>query len=252
MWDKTWTEHIFLSVTHDTGRHVAPLRRGGRYAPTCPAWLRKAAEQFFLAYCTAPQCSPRASASFLTGLVLTRHGKLIGLTLLLFLPAPLGVPTLPCRLLGNAGYETHLSGFQYEQRDALHPSPVTHKAVSNVESKPATVGNRRARVSRTSPRPFLCHVGLAGRCTRFFPGARAASGAPGGGAAPFARREAVGAATAGLQEAVCRFDAVRWRHPASSRRALSWSERLHFLGPVHDRPSSRHRLLPRAAKGDPI
>ena len=105
--------NVVIVITHDTGRHLGAY---GRRVAT-PNLDRLAAEGvlFEQAFCTAPQCSP-SRASLLTGLVPHRHG-LIGLTHRGFRLHPDVLRrTLP-RVLGEAGYSTHLFGFQHEAAD---------------------------------------------------------------------------------------------------------------------------------------
>jgi arylsulfatase A-like enzyme len=105
--------NVVIVITHDTGRHLGAY---GRRVKT-PNLDRLASEGvlFERAFCTAPQCSP-SRASLLTGLVPHRHG-LIGLAHRGFsLSADALQRTLP-RLLGAAGYQTHLFGFQHEAAD---------------------------------------------------------------------------------------------------------------------------------------
>ena len=105
--------NIVIVITHDTGRHLGTY---GRRVAT-PSLDRLAAEGvlFEQAFCPAPQCSP-SRASLLTGLMPHRHG-LIGLAHRGFRLHPDALQrTLP-RLLGDAGYRTHLFGFQHEAAD---------------------------------------------------------------------------------------------------------------------------------------
>jgi len=105
--------NVVCVITHDTGRHLGAYGRG----VLTPNLDHLAAEGvlFEQAFCTAPQCSP-SRASLLTGLVPHRHG-LIGLTHRGFSLHPEALQrTLP-RLLGAAGYRTHLFGFQHEAAD---------------------------------------------------------------------------------------------------------------------------------------
>ncbi|MFN8636811.1 MAG: sulfatase [Chloroflexota bacterium] len=105
--------NVVVVITHDTGRHLGAYGRGA----VTPHLDRLAAEGvlFERAFCAAPQCSP-SRASLLTGLVPHRHG-LIGLAHRGFGLHPSALQrTLP-RLLGAAGYRTHLYGFQHEAAD---------------------------------------------------------------------------------------------------------------------------------------
>jgi N-sulfoglucosamine sulfohydrolase len=105
--------NVVIVITHDTGRHLGAY---GRRVAT-PNLDRLAAEGvlFEQAFCTAPQCSP-SRASLLTGLMPHRHG-LIGLAHRGFRLHPDALQrTLP-RLLGEAGYRTHLFGLQHEAAD---------------------------------------------------------------------------------------------------------------------------------------
>jgi arylsulfatase A-like enzyme len=105
--------NVVIVITHDTGRHLGAY---GRRVAT-PNLDRLASEGvlFERAFCTAPQCSP-SRASLLTGLVPHRHG-LIGLAHRGFRLHPDALRrTLP-RLLAEAGYRTHLFGFQHEAAD---------------------------------------------------------------------------------------------------------------------------------------
>lgn len=191
--------NILLVVTHDTGRYVAPY--GAAVATPNVSRLAEEGVLFTRAYCTAPQCSP-SRASFLTGLVPTRHG-LIGLTHRGFRLRP-GVPTLP-RLLGNAGYETHLFGFQHEARDARDLGyRHVHKAASNAcrDVAPLVCEFLRGR-----PRwPFFAMVGFQ-EAHRPFP--HAPHPVPQAAVPHYLpSAEAVRRDLAGLQEAVRRFDAA--------------------------------------------
>jgi N-sulfoglucosamine sulfohydrolase len=105
--------NVMIVITHDTGRHLGAY---GRRVAT-PNLDRLAAEGvvFEQAFCPAPQCSP-SRASLLTGLMPHRHG-LIGLAHRGFSLHPDVLRrTLP-RLLGDAGYRTHLFGLQHEAGD---------------------------------------------------------------------------------------------------------------------------------------
>ena len=105
--------NVVIVITHDTGRHLGAY--GRRVATPNLDHLAGEGVLFEQAYCTAPQCSPSRS-SLLTGLVPHRHG-LIGLTHRGFRLHPDALrQTLP-RLLGEAGYSTHLFGFQHEAAD---------------------------------------------------------------------------------------------------------------------------------------
>lgn len=105
--------NIVIVITHDTGRHLGAYGR-----PVATPHLNALAAEgvlFEQAYCSAPQCSP-SRGSLLTGLVSHRHG-LIGLTHRGFsLRSEVLKGTLPS-LLGDAGYRTHLFGFQHEAAD---------------------------------------------------------------------------------------------------------------------------------------
>src|SRR3954453_120041 len=111
--DGSMPPNVVIVITHDTGRHLGTY---GRRVAT-PSLDRLAAEGvvFEQAFCPAPQCSP-SRASLLTGLMPHRHG-LIGLAHRGFRPQRHALRrTLP-RLLGSAGYRTHLFGFQHEAAD---------------------------------------------------------------------------------------------------------------------------------------
>jgi len=100
--------NILIVITHDTGRHLGCYGRGVN-SPN----LDKLAQEgvlFTNAFCTAPQCSP-SRASLLTGMMPHNHG-LIGLAHRGFRLRE-DVPKLP-QILAEAGYETHLFGFQHE------------------------------------------------------------------------------------------------------------------------------------------
>lgn len=104
--------NILIIITHDTGRHLGCYGHG----VDTPNLSRLASEgvQFNKAFCTAPQCSP-SRASLLTGKYPHSHG-LIGLTHRGWRLNP-NEPLLPA-LLANAGYSTHLFGFQHESPDS--------------------------------------------------------------------------------------------------------------------------------------
>jgi len=89
---------------------------GYPYGMATPNIERLAADgvRFQQCFCSAPQCSP-SRASLLTGQMPHTHG-LIGLTHRGF-ELHQHAPTLP-RLLGAAGYQTLLFGFQHEAKDA--------------------------------------------------------------------------------------------------------------------------------------
>src|SRR5215207_9164946 len=127
--------NVVIVITHDTGRHLAAY---GRRVAT-PSLDRLAAEGvlFEQAFSPAPQCSP-SRASLLTGLMPHRHG-LIGLAHRGFRLHPDALQrTLP-RLLGDAGYRTHLFGFQHEVAD---PHDLGYQQI--VQPRP------------TGSRPHLC------------------------------------------------------------------------------------------------
>jgi arylsulfatase A-like enzyme len=127
--------NIVIVITHDTGRHLGAYGR----AVATPSLDRLAAEGvlFEQAFCPSPQCSP-SRASLLTGLMPHRHG-LIGLAHRGFSLRPDALQrTLP-RLLGEAGYRTHLFGFQHE---AANPHDLGYQHVVQPPS--------------TGARPHLC------------------------------------------------------------------------------------------------
>jgi arylsulfatase A-like enzyme len=152
--------NVVIVVTHDTGRHLGPY---GRRVAT-PSLDRLAAEGvlFEQAFCTAPQCSP-SRASLLTGLVPHRHG-LIGLAHRGFgLRPDAAQRTLP-RLLGHAGYRTHLFGFQHE---AVDPHDLGYQQVV----QPPSTGSRSHLCRAVAPaaadflagaptEPFFAMVGF--------------------------------------------------------------------------------------------
>ncbi len=104
--------NVLIVHTHDTGRMVG----GYPHGMATPNIARLAADgvRFQQCFCSAPQCSP-SRASLLTGQMPHTHG-LIGLTHRGFALHD-HAPTLP-KLLGAAGYQTLLFGFQHEHRDA--------------------------------------------------------------------------------------------------------------------------------------
>lgn len=152
--------NVLIVITHDTGRHLGPY---GRHVAT-PNLDRLAAEGvlFEQAFCAAPQCSP-SRASLLTGLVPHRHG-LIGLAHRGFsLNDAAHQRTLP-RLLGEAGYRTHLFGFQHEAAD---PHALGYQQVV----QPPSTGSRRHLCRDVAPaavaflngsptEPFFAMVGF--------------------------------------------------------------------------------------------
>jgi arylsulfatase A-like enzyme len=152
--------NLLLVITHDTGRELGCYGRGVE----TPHLDRLAAEGvlFAQAFCTAPQCSP-SRASLLTGRVPHAHG-LIGLTHRGFRLHP-EVPTLP-GLLADAGYETHLFGFQHEAPDARDLGyQHIHRARSHscVEVTPLV-----SEFLRGGPKePFLAMVGFSETHRRF-------------------------------------------------------------------------------------
>jgi N-sulfoglucosamine sulfohydrolase len=127
--------NVVIVITHDTGRHLGAY---GRPVAT-PNLDRLAAEGvlFEQAFCTAPQCSP-SRASLLTGLVPHRHG-LIGLAHRGFRLHPDALRRPLTRLLVEAGYRTHLFGFQHE---AVDPHDLGYQHVVQPPS--------------TGTRPHLC------------------------------------------------------------------------------------------------
>jgi arylsulfatase A-like enzyme len=127
--------NVLIVITHDTGRHLGAY--GRRVATPNLDRLASEGALFEQAFCTAPQCSP-SRASLLTGLVPHRHG-LIGLAHRGFgLNDAALQRTLP-RLLGEAGYRTHLFGFQHE---AANPHTLGYQQVVQPPS--------------TGSRPHLC------------------------------------------------------------------------------------------------
>jgi arylsulfatase A-like enzyme len=152
--------NVLIVITHDTGRHLGPY---GRRVAT-PHLDRLASEGvlFEQAFCTAPQCSP-SRASLLTGLVPHRHG-LIGLAHRGFSLNPDGLRRALPRLLGEAGYRTHLFGFQHEAAD---PSTLGYQQVV----QPPSTGSRRHLCRDVAPaaaaflesgptEPFFAMVGF--------------------------------------------------------------------------------------------
>jgi N-sulfoglucosamine sulfohydrolase len=127
--------NVVVVITHDTGRHLGAY--GRRVATPNLDQLAAEGVLFEQAFCPAPQCSP-SRASLLTGLMPHRHG-LIGLAHRGFRLHPDALQrTLP-RLLGDAGYRTHLFGFQHEAAD---PYELGYQQV--VQPRP------------TGSRPHLC------------------------------------------------------------------------------------------------
>jgi arylsulfatase A-like enzyme len=122
--------NIVMVITHDTGRHIGPYRRGVE-----TPYLEQLAEKgvvFDQAYATAPQCSP-SRASFLTGLYPHETG-MIGLAHIGFaLNTEASQRTLP-RLLAKGGYTTHLYGFQHE---AVNPTDLGYQHVITAKRKGA-------------------------------------------------------------------------------------------------------------------
>src|SRR5690242_4286988 len=127
--------NVLIVITHDTGRHLGSY--GQRVATPNLDRLASEGVLFEQAFCTAPQCSP-SRASLLTGQVPHRHG-LIGLAHRGFSLNDAALQrTLP-RLLAEAGYRTHLFGFQHEAAD------------------PRTLGYQRVvQPPSTGSRPHLC------------------------------------------------------------------------------------------------
>ncbi len=104
--------NILIVITHDTGRHLG-CYGGGVETPNIDRFAEQGVK-FTNAFCTAPQCSP-SRGSLITGKMPHTNG-LIGLTHRGFRLNP-GLKTLPA-LLAQAGYSTHLFGFQHEAPDA--------------------------------------------------------------------------------------------------------------------------------------
>lgn len=104
--------HILIIISHDTGRHVGPYGAG----VATPNLERLAAEgiRFDRSFCVAAQCSPSRS-SLMTGRYPHVNG-LLGLAHLGWSMNP-GERCLP-HYLNEAGYETHLFGFQHETPEA--------------------------------------------------------------------------------------------------------------------------------------
>jgi arylsulfatase A-like enzyme len=99
--------NVVLITCHDLGRHLGCYDRGVE-TPNIDA-MAAAGILFEEAFCTAPQCSP-SRGSIITGQYPHQHG-LLGLA---HLGWRLEEPrTLP-RVVGDAGYDTHLFGFQHE------------------------------------------------------------------------------------------------------------------------------------------
>ncbi len=144
--------NILFIITHDTGRHVGGYGLGA----VTPHLDRLAADGVRLqqCYCTAPQCSP-SRCSAITGPVPHSHGE-VGLTHRGFRLRP-GVATTP-RLLGAAGYETHLFGVQHESPD---PAGETGYQQVHKGGKCAQVTPQVVEWLNGGPRePFFASVGF--------------------------------------------------------------------------------------------
>lgn len=100
--------HILVLISHDTGRHIGPY--GADVATPNLDQLARSGAKFESSFCVAAQCSP-SRGTLMTGRYPTRNG-LIGLAHLGWRLSDDEV-CLP-HYLHQAGYETHLFGFQHE------------------------------------------------------------------------------------------------------------------------------------------
>jgi len=163
--------NILIFITHDTGRHLGCYGRG----PDSTNLNKIAAEgvMFTRAYCTAPQCSP-SRASLLTGRCPHTHG-LTGLVNRGF-QRDESIPTLP-DVLGEAGYTTHLFGFQHETRN---PETSGYQDIHHLRGKNRCVDVvpmvREFLDSRSKhDKPFFASVGVT-ETHRQFPRAESCRG----------------------------------------------------------------------------
>ncbi len=188
-----------MVITHDTGRHLGCY---GAPVPT-PTLDRVAAAGMRLDryFCVAAQCSPSRGA-ILTGRYPHRNG-LMGL-------AHLGWELHPeerClpHYLAEAGYDTHLFGFQHESRDATrlgytHVSDPARDAAGVAAAVAAFLRDQR---TARGERPFFAMVGLR-ETHRPFP---TAPSAPAAGVPDFLPDlPPVRAEIAGLNELALRVD----------------------------------------------
>ena len=148
--------NVVLITTHDLGRHVGCYGIGTVDTPNVDS-LADRGVQFENAYATAPVCSP-SRGSLLTGRYPQSNG-LMGLTHDPFWWSLDDGETVLPELLGEAGYDTHLLGFQHVADD---PARLGFDRVhsTNCDAEETTEAAAAFFESVDDDRPFYAQLGF--------------------------------------------------------------------------------------------
>ena len=154
--------NLLFIITHDTGQHLGCYGHGSVETPNLDR-LASEGIRFDRYYCTAPQCSP-SRGSIITGRFPHVNG-LMGLVNRGW-NLPNEEATMPL-LLREAGYDTHLFGFQHEKQDARDLG-CCYNWISERGERPmvANIGPQveaflRDPARQAAERPFFAMVGFS-------------------------------------------------------------------------------------------